>query len=339
MQKGKNIFMAENSSSYPFASAKVKSLEGMLITKEKLSRIIEAKDYAMAMRILGELGYAQPIATGAGFEEMIEKELRSTDELLEQISPSDIFTKIMRAEKDYHNMKVLIKLMMLDRSLDEIELLPGNMPVESLKKALIENNYYDLPWTMKEAMQFIDKRFAVAADASVVGVAMDRAYAKQIEELLPQLGDELVTKYFNAFFDISNITAFMRVRASGHTKESFEAACLHGGTINKRTFSDAFDLADESVPAALAKGDYTAVLAPAFEEYAKTGRLYMMEKAMDDYLLGLLKKHRHDMFGIGPLMCYYIAKQREAAAVRMVMTAKLGGIDDDVVAKRVKELI
>ena len=331
--------MAQTNSSYPFASAKVKALEGTLITKDKLSRIIEAKDFETAMRVLSEIGYAQPIATGAGFEEMIEKELREADELLEQISPSDFFTKIMRAEKDYHNMKVFIKLMMLDRGLDEVELTDGNIPAETLKKALSENNYYDLPWTMKEAMQFIDKRFAVAADASIVGVAMDRAYAKQIKELLEQFDDELVRKYFEAFFDLSNIINFMRVRVSKHSKESFEDTYMHGGKIDKRTFSEAYDLADESVPAALAKGDYWAVLSPAFDDFAKSGRLYMMEKAMDDYLLGMLRKQRHDMFGTGPLMSFYIAKQREAAAIRMVMTAKLGGIDEDTVAKRVKELL
>ena len=90
--------------------------------------------------------------------------------------------------------------------------------------------------------------------------------------------------------------------------------------------------------AAIAKGDYAAALAPAFDDYLKTGGIYMMEKAMDDYLLDMVKQRRHDILGIGPLMSYYIAKQREAAAIRMVMTAKLGGIGDEVVAKRVKEL-
>ena len=331
--------MSETNSSYPFASAKIKSMEGMLITKDKLNRIIEAKDFDMAMRILGEIGYAQPIQTGADFEQMIEKELKGADELLEQISPSDAFVKIMRAGTDYHNMKVLIKLMMQDKSLEEVELTPGNIPVETLRRALQENNYYDLPQMMKEAMAFIDKRFAVAADASIVGVALDRAYAKQVEELLPKMDDELVTKYFHAFFDLSNIISFMRIRVSGHKKESFEDAYLRGGTIDKRTFSEAFELANESVLAAVAKGSYQDILSPAFDDYLKTGSLYMMEKAMDDYLLGLLKKDRHDMFSIAPLMSFFIAKQREAAAVRMVMTAKLGGIDDEVVAKRVKELI
>lgn len=331
--------MSETNSSYPFASARIKAMENTLITRDKLNRIIEAKDFDMAMRVLSEIGYAQPIAMGATFEQMIEKELAAADALLLEVSPNDTFTKIMRAEKDHHNLKVLIKLLMQDKNLEEAELLPGSIAVDTLRRAITENNYYDLPPHMSDAMFFIDKRFAVALDASIIGVALDRAYAKEVEELCGQMNDELVTKYFNAYFDLSNIIAFMRIRVSGHTKESFEDAHLHGGTIDKRTFSEAFDLADESVMSALAKGDYAAVLVSAFDEYQKTGRLYMMEKAKDDYLFRILKKHRHDMFGFGPLMCYYIAKQREAAAIRMVMTAKLGGIDAEVVTKRVKELL
>ena len=331
--------MSETNSSYPFAGARIKAMESALISKDKLNRIIEAKDFDTAMRTLSEIGYAQPVPTSATFEQMIDKELEAADALLLEVSPNDTFIRIMRAEKDYHNLKVLIKLLMQDKSLEEAELSPGNLAVDTLRRAITENNYYELPPHMTNAMFFIDKRFAVALDASIIGVAMDRAYAKEVKELYLQMNDELVTKYFSAYFDLSNIIAFMRVRVSKHTKESFEDAHLHGGTIGKRTFSEAFDLADESVMSALAKGDYAAVLSSAFEEYQKTGRLYMMEKAKDDYLFSLLKKHRHDMFGVAPIMCYYIARQREAAAVRMVMTAKLGGIDAEVVAKRVKALL
>jgi V/A-type H+-transporting ATPase subunit C len=331
--------MSETNSSYPFAGARIKAMEGSLITKDKLNRIIEAKDFDMAMRVLGEIGYAQPMPSGATFEQMIDKELAAADELLREVSPNDTFIKIMRAQKDYHNLKVLIKLLMQDKSLEEAQLSPGNLAVDTLRRAITENNYYDLPPHMTDAMFFIDKRFAVALDASIIGVAMDRAYAKEVKELYTEMDDELVTKYFNVYFDLSNIIAFMRIRVSGHSKESFEDAHLHGGTIDKRTFSDAFDLADESVMGALAKGDYATVLASAYDEYQKTGRLYMMEKAKDDYLLSILKKHRHDMFSVAPTMCYYVAKQREAAAIRMVMTAKLGGIDGQVVTNRVKELL
>ena len=332
--------MSETNSSYPFASARVKAMEPRLITKEKLNRLIEAKDYDAAMRQLAEFGYGQSAGSGAGcsYEELIRKELTETDVLLEALSPSDVFTRIMRAERDYFNLKVLIKLLMQNRPLDSFALLPGNIPVETLRRAISENNYYDLPDAMKEALQYIDRQFTVAADASIIGIALDRAYAKEVNALLQKMKNPLVSTYFTAFFDISNIIALLRVRAAGLPKESYERVITHGGGIDKRTLLDAFELPDESVLAAVARGRYYDVLAPAFEDYVKTGSLYMMEKARDDYLLSLLKEQRHDMFGIGPLMGYYIAKQREAAAVRLVMTAKLGGVDMDVAVRRLKEL-
>jgi V/A-type H+-transporting ATPase subunit C len=103
-------------------------------------------------------------------------------------------------------------------------------------------------------------------------------------------------------------------------------------------FAKAYDAPDDHVLSAALPSDYRRIMAAAFAEYQKTGSLYMLEKARDDYLLAMLEKARNDMFGIGPLMGYYIAKQREAAAVRMVMTAKLGGISAETVAARIKEL-
>jgi V/A-type H+-transporting ATPase subunit C len=327
--------MSETQSSYPFASARVKALEPKLITKEKLVRLIEAKDFETAMRQLVEFGYGQ---SAADFETMISKELEETEALVMALSPSDVFTRIVRAERDYYNLKVLIKLLMRDLALDSVPLVSGNLSVDTLRRSISENNYYELPDNMTDALTYIDKQFAIETDPSVIGVALDRAYAKEIRDLVAEMKNDLVTQYFTVYFDISNIIALMRVRAAGAAKETFERAFLKGGSLEKRTLLDAFDLPDESVLTAAGRGGYASILADAFEDYQKTGSLYMLEKKRDDYLLVLIKDQRHDMFGIGPLLGYYVAKQREAAAVRMVMTAKQGGIDADVVTKRLKEL-
>lgn len=327
--------MSETQSSYPFASAHVKALEPRLITKEKLSRLIEAKDYETAMRQLIELGYGQ---SAPDFEAMIQKELEETDALLLALSPSDVFTRIVRADRDYYNLKVIIKLLMRDQRIDSVALSPGNISVETLRRAISENNYFELPGNMTDALNYIDKQFTVATDPSIIGVAMDRAYAKEMRDLVAQMNDPLVTQYYMAYFDLSNIIALLRVRAADAPKDTFERAFLKGGRIDKRTLLDAFDVSDDSFLSAAAKGDYASILADAFEDYQKINSLYMLEKSRDDYLISLLENHRHDMFGIGPLMGYYVAKQREASAIRMVITAKQGGIDASLVAKRLKEL-
>ncbi len=330
--------MSETNSSYPYASARVKAMEPRLITQDKLGRIIESKDIEGAMHALVEMGYGQPAPAGASFEQLIQNELRWADELLAAISPSDVFTRIMRAPNDYHNLKVLIKLFMQSKDFESAQLIPGNIGTEVLKRAISDNNYYDLPETMKEALRAIDKQFAVASDVSIIGVTLDAAYSIEVSALVREMDDALVSTYFTAYFDISNIISFMRTRAF-YSKESFEKAYLTGGSIDRRTFLEAFELSDDNALAAVARGDYARILAGGIDDYHKTKSLYTMEKAKDDYLLFLLKEQRHDMFGIGPLMCYYIAKQREAEAVRAVMTAKQGGVDQEVALRRLKELL
>jgi len=207
--------MSETQSSYPFASARVKAIESSLITKEKLGRLIEAKDYETAMRQLNELGYG---SSAPDFEAMIQKELEETDALLLALSPSDVFTRIVRADRDYYNLKVIIKLLMRDQSLDSVVLAPGNISVDTLRRAVLENNYYGLPDEMKCAMSYIDKQFTVSADPSVIGVALDRAYAKEVQSLVESMNDPLVTQYYEAYFDMSNIIALLRVRAADAPK-------------------------------------------------------------------------------------------------------------------------
>ncbi|MGI5848461.1 MAG: V-type ATPase subunit [Christensenellales bacterium] len=330
--------MSEKNSNYSFAAARVKAIESRLITKDKLGRLMESKDFDSAMRILQELGYGQSVASKDSFEQLINNELSEADDLLIFLSPSDVFIKIMRTQKDYHNLKILIKLTMLNQDLDSIELTPGNISVEILKRAISENDYRELPQTMTDALVYIDKQFASVNDVSIVGITLDKAYAKEINTLIHDMHDPLVSAYFQAYFDLSNIIAFMRIRLSGYGKEVFEKTFFEGGNIEKNTFINAFDLSDENIYNSLFKGDFSRAFSSAFAEYQKSKNLYMLEKARDDYLLQMLRAKWHDMFGIGPLMCYYIAKQREAAAVRMVMTAKLGGINADVVSERMKEL-
>ncbi len=329
--------MSERNSTYPFAAARVKSMGSRLLTEEKLARVMEAKDFEDAMRVLQELGYGSSVSGKASFEQLIEKELSEADALLEFLSPSDIFIHIMRAPKDYHNIKVLIKLQMKGESLESAELLPGNIGVDTLRRAIAENDYHELPDDLRGALLYIDRQFAAVSDVSVIGAELDQAYAREVSALAAEMDDPLVSSYFTAYFDLSNIIAFMRVRAF-YGRESFENVYLTGGSIDKKVFMDAFELSDDNVFAAIAKGEYSRVLSAAIEDYRRTRSLYMLEKAKDDHLMEIIKQQRHDMFGIGPLMGYYIGKQREAEAVRMVMTAKQGGVDTEVVAQRMKEL-
>ena len=70
----------------------------------------------------------------------------------------------------------------------------------------------------------------------------------------------------------------------------------------------------------------------------QTGSIASLEKARDDYLLSLVKSRRHEVTTIFPIVGYLLARDREAKAVRLILTVKRNGLDDGVIAERLREL-
>ncbi|MGN0785593.1 MAG: V-type ATPase subunit, partial [Candidatus Aphodomorpha sp.] len=70
----------------------------------------------------------------------------------------------------------------------------------------------------------------------------------------------------------------------------------------------------------------------------QTGSIGALEKQRDNYLLTLIRSHKYDMFSIYPILGYLLARDREAKAVRLIVTVKRNGLDDSVIQERLCEL-
>ena len=69
-----------------------------------------------------------------------------------------------------------------------------------------------------------------------------------------------------------------------------------------------------------------------------SGNIAMLEKKRDDYLLSLVNSHRHEVMTTFPIVGYYLARDREAKAVRLILTVKRNKLDDSVITERLREL-
>jgi V/A-type H+-transporting ATPase subunit C len=51
-----------------------------------------------------------------------------------------------------------------------------------------------------------------------------------------------------------------------------------------------------------------------------------------------MKPQKTNPFTIGPLAAYILARQNEIKCVRMVLSAKLNGLPDDMIRERLREM-
>ena len=111
---------------------------------------------------------------------------------------------------------------------------------------------------------------------------------------------------------------------------------LEGGTVSVEKLAAAGDTADMR---ALYSGKrYWPRLRRALEESEQSGNLTQIEKLEDDYLKELIELHRYEPVSMLPLVGYLIAREREAAAVRMIMTALVNRFPMDRLRERLRDM-
>ena len=328
--------------SYPFASSVIKARELKLIPFDKLLRITESDNAREALNAILETGYgrgAEEIRNAYDFEALIAKELQDVYAFIKEISPDKRITDLFFLKYDYHNIKVMLKLMAGGEPLENgLYIDAGTLALKQLEEDLAEKHYESFHEPLKNALTAIDKQIGLNGDVSYIGFLLDKAYALDIISALETLGTPLLTQYFTGVFDFGNIIALLRLKAAGMEKEMLKQALLPGGSIPDATFYRAFEMDTLKIQDIFARGAYEKYLKKAFASFSETGRLYMFEKQRDDYLMDDVKKARHEMFNIAPVIGYLLAKEREASGIRMVMTAKLNRIENDVLFERLKEL-
>ena len=55
-------------------------------------------------------------------------------------------------------------------------------------------------------------------------------------------------------------------------------------------------------------------------------------------MIELCRSAKYEFFGFAPIAAYYFAKTTEIKTVRIVLSAKLAGVPNDIIRERVRDL-
>lgn len=332
-------------SSYAYAVARVRVLEGRLLTKERLTRLVEADTPEDALRLLLEFNYGQAageLKTPYEYDRLILEELREAYALVERISPDPGLTGLFRLQYDAHNLKVLLKARLLeDASEDSSHFLmdAGTLPLEKLKAAVAEKRYSILPEPFKTAVLALERGFnSGVIDPQAIGTALDKAVFEEAFLRLAEKPNKFAKLYFSALADFQNVRILLRAKARASSKEELAQALLPQGGVPHSRLTAALEMTPDALLKAVATGPVMSGIQAGLEDYFRTESMAALERRADDYLINLTKGGKRETLGIGPLIGYLLAREQEAKVVRVVMVAKLNGLSESVLKERVREL-
>jgi len=352
-----------NNQSYAYAMGRVRAVERGMLGRQQLDRMIDAKSMDEALRVLREAGYASSGAGaegalgaadvgaggaadtgggdggGEGYEWMLDAESDKIIAFFREVSPEQALLGIFLRQNDYHNAKVFLKAE-FSKTPPEAELplsRSGLIEPQALRVSIRERAFSDLPREFAHGVADAIVAYGKANDPQMIDIVLDRACFSQMLHEAEALGNAFLTGFVRARIDLSNIGAFVRIRAMKKSWEFLRDALAQGGTLDAAFFNRYLPDSIDNFLAATQYSPYGAVCDEGLRAFVATGSLTLFERLCDNWLIEYVKKAKLMPMGVEILAAYLYARQSEIKNVRIVLTGKRNNVSGEVIRERLRE--
>ena len=311
---------------YTYAVARIRANEPKLLTQAELNAAVAAPGYEEAARRLKDKGYA---AEGTDISDALQKKSDDAWALLTEILPDGHALDSLLIGNDFQNLKVMLKSLLCGKDAKALYVRPSVYDPAALEPLVFARENDKLPPELqhadRSAYHILTKtRFAQLSDSVIDRAALEWAitYAKKEDPVLLQ--------YANDRAALTDLKILYRCIRTNKT-QSFVTRCVCAcEAFSKETLAATDSL--EALSALIAHSPYAAA-----GDALKAGAA-AFEKCCDDMLTETLRPGRNNTFGVLPLAAYWHAVQTEILNVRILLSAKLNGIDDAIIKERMRTL-
>ena len=321
---------------YLYASARIKSLEKNLLSRDRLERMSEARTPEDALKMLSESGWpeiANP--TMAAVEEILSSRRSEAFALIRSLAPDKRLPDVFLIKYDYHNLKALLKSEATGEDPEDLQIDSGRFPARQLRMMLQEESFSGMSKNMAGCIAEARDVLARTQDPQLLDLILDKAMYADMLDTAEDLGSQFLKAYVVLMIDSVNLRVAVRLKRMGKGPEVLRYALIPGGNVS------ASRLLGEVTPDLIEAVFNTSPLAGAAQTGAQALRgeagLADMDLACDDALLKYLKTAKYVAFGAEPLIGYLAAVEAELTSVRTVVTGRLAGLAAEMITERLRE--
>ena len=199
-----------------FSNSRVKALENTLLTEEKITRMAFSDSLEDGIRILYESGYAggMTIDNINNIESLIAREKELDTAFFRETMLKGYGMEAFLKEEDYHNAKALMKLKYMHKDEEDgIFAEEGNIGIEELREAIMNDNYSSLPREMATALLEIDNIFASEKHSPrIIDTLLDKAMYVDSLNVARRGKVKTIIEYFTSKVDLTNILTLLRCK-------------------------------------------------------------------------------------------------------------------------------
>ncbi len=317
-------------SSVYHAVGRLSVIEKNAIDGAKLERLLMAQNAQDARRILNEYGWPDL----GDNEQNASEHVRQACALIRKLSTDDKMVDAFLVVHDIANLKILLKARSLG---SEGQMLSpcGTIPLEKMRSAVSERDYSAFPLPLKTPLNTLEKRLSMQVNPMDIDITLDKAHYAWVFSILTD-AQKTTKEYFRTKVDIINCAMMLRAMHQEKTAKFAENLLITGGFTSPKQWLRAFTQ-PEKLPLLMHRHG-TRIYAAAIAAFLDNEKLPAFEKNADDHLLTFFMPYRRSISDKERLIGYLLMRERESAAVRLIMAGKENHFPEDALRERLREL-
>lgn len=320
---------------YLAISTRIRAMETRMLTRERMERMIDAKDTIDALKVLEECGYGELSQVSAhGLEPLLAQARSAVFQDICTAVPCVELVETFQLKYDYHNAKVLVKAGAVGGDVARLLVSGGRYDPRELAEGWEREEMNFCTDAYRQALAQAKEALADSADPQQADLLLDQACYEEMSRLAQKSGSKFLQGYVRLSIDVANLRTAVRCARMDKDTEFLNRVLLPGGNVSERTIAQTKREALKDV----FQGELLAQAAALGSQLAHPGggSLTEFECLCDNALTDYLSGAKMIPFGEQPVVAYLYAKEAELTAVRTIMSGRMAGLDADTIRSRLR---
>jgi len=318
---------------FPHANTIVCIEESKLLKQVNYEILHSATGLQAALDELNGMNYFQSprIADIHNYGAMQNGLMKTTFELIRNVSPIPMIWCLFALYYDIHNMKLVVKERFFGRRFDDLALDYGNYSLPTIRSAAVKRSDNILRDDLLTDGFFKALELENSYDIDFV---LDNLYFKALKHMASKLRSPIIDEFIIEKIDLFNISLLFQAMAAGYPEGYFERGFSGGGAC---PLAEWLQYLDVNTQKEMQDFSLWKKYKPIWSAAGGKHQLFSeIDVWIDNYLIEKTKVGKQMAFGVEPICAYFFNKMMEMKNIRILLEGKAKNYSQAEIRKRMR---
>jgi len=317
---------------FAYASTYARTLENKMLDKADFEALLGAPSAEHALKYLSDKGYGGGKKGESGSADALLKgELAYIWDEVKDVCPKGASIDVLLYQNDFHNLKTILKSVFSGAAYEPLMLEPCTAEPGAVHSAVTEGSTDVLPELLKNPAEEAYRVLARDEDGQLAEIILDKALYSAMNVAARRSKSDFLADWVDLNIAVMNMKIALRGVRGGKSAAFLRDAMLGCKRINADTLASAAAQDVAAVVQVFAQSGFADAADAA-------GSINIFEKWCDDLLLRYARAAGEKLFGFETVFSFFICKQFELRAVRVILSGLRSGIPSDALRERLGDL-